>query len=262
MYRPTPLRFVLALLVTVLGMPVASTALAQDDPDDARVEQARAVFQAGRIAFESASYEDALRHFREAYRLSGRAELLYNIGVSADRLREDQQALEAFEQYLRETPADAPQRADAEARVRVLRRQVEARASGEADPSPRPDGSAGTSPTPPPPSGGDGGLAPVGFGVMGGGLAVLVAGAVMLGIGQAEAGTVESAQEGSRWTEVAGAWERADWMRVTGWVLAGIGLAAAAAGLSLALLPSGGGSREGVSLRIQPTGLQLVWRTL
>ena len=83
-------------------------------------QEARALFQAGTVAFSDARYDDALGHFRRAYELSGRPQLLYNIGLAADRLRRDAEALEAFEGYLSEVP-DSMQHQDVEARVRVLR---------------------------------------------------------------------------------------------------------------------------------------------
>ncbi len=120
----------LALLFAGLG---ATTALAQEDEGSAAMdEEARLVFQAGTVAFEDARYEEALERFRTAYELSGRTQLLYNIGVSADRLRRDEEALVAFEQFIAESPADADGVRDAEARVEVLRsRQTSAGGAGE-----------------------------------------------------------------------------------------------------------------------------------
>jgi tetratricopeptide (TPR) repeat protein len=89
--------------------------------EDAREARARRLFELGRHAFDDGLYEEALRSFRESYELSGRAELLWNIGLSADRLRRDDEAIEAFDRYLRERP-DAPNRRDAELRLEALRR--------------------------------------------------------------------------------------------------------------------------------------------
>jgi len=81
-------------------MAFATPVSAQPIADDAA---AREYFKAGRAAFDQADYESALTYFRHAYRTSGRGALLYNIGVAADRLQRDQEALEAFEQYLDRT---------------------------------------------------------------------------------------------------------------------------------------------------------------
>lgn len=86
-------------------------------------EEARAVFQRGREAYARGEYEPALAAFRQAYELSGRAELQFNIGQAADRLRHDREARDAFEAYLRALP-DAANRVEVEARLRVLREEI------------------------------------------------------------------------------------------------------------------------------------------
>lgn len=78
----------------------------------------------GRAAFDAGRYEDALRLFEAAYELSPRPEMLYNIGTTADRLRRNERALEAFEQYLEELP-DSDLRGPVESRARVLRAEIE-----------------------------------------------------------------------------------------------------------------------------------------
>lgn len=97
----------------LLSMFCAMPAVAQDTADDAA---AREYFERGREAFEQANYEGALVFFRHAYRLSGRPALQYNIGVAADRLQREQEALEAFQHYLEET--EVPTR-EAEVRGRI-----------------------------------------------------------------------------------------------------------------------------------------------
>ncbi|MCG8556210.1 MAG: tetratricopeptide repeat protein [Proteobacteria bacterium] len=118
-----PRLFLIVLLSSALCTPV----MAQSDPpaQSGLDLQARSLFQAGRIAFEAGRFEQALGYFRQAYELSPRPLLLYNIASSLDRLRRDAEALAAFEQYLREQP-DAPNRAGTEARIRVLRQSLQA----------------------------------------------------------------------------------------------------------------------------------------
>jgi tetratricopeptide (TPR) repeat protein len=89
--------------------------------------EARSLFEAGRIAYEAGRYQDSLQHFQRAYELSGRGALLYNIGSCLDRLRRDEEALAAFEQYLALGDA-APRRAEVEQRVAILRGNVAANA--------------------------------------------------------------------------------------------------------------------------------------
>lgn len=120
------------LLVVLL---VSSTAMAQDEPERdaperdvpeqaAEDQSARRVYLEGRDAFDAGRYEDALRLFEAAYELSPRPEMLYNIGTTADRLRRNERALEAFEQYLEELP-DSELRGPVESRARVLRAEIE-----------------------------------------------------------------------------------------------------------------------------------------
>src|SRR5688572_23198707 len=159
-------------LALAAALFVAAPAAAQEAELSPTETEARSLFEAGQAAFGDARYADALRYFRDAHRLSGRPALLYNIGVAADRLRQDQEALDAFERFLAEAPPGMRQRADAEARVAVLR---EAIARGAAAPPP-PAGDEG-----PPPSGG-GGDGTAGWIVLGVGAATAIAGAVILGV--------------------------------------------------------------------------------
>ena len=133
-----------ALVAALLALtPLAS---AQETPED---QEARQEFEAGREAFNAGRHESALAHFRRAYELSRRPQLLYNIGVAADRLRRDAEALEAFEQYLAQIP-DAENRGDVDARITVLRRQIAAAETGEPargdDPAPVPTDEGGGTP--------------------------------------------------------------------------------------------------------------------
>ncbi|TFH29762.1 MAG: hypothetical protein E4H00_06320, partial [Myxococcales bacterium] len=82
---------VVCCAVLLLSMAVAAPGGAQQTPDDAA---AREHFERGRVAVEQADYEAARIYFRHAYRLSHRGELQYNIGVAADRLQREEEALE------------------------------------------------------------------------------------------------------------------------------------------------------------------------
>ncbi|MBN8614809.1 MAG: tetratricopeptide repeat protein [Deltaproteobacteria bacterium] len=124
------------VLLTLLSITLApSRGWAQSSTD----EEARLLFEAGRAAFSSGRYEEALERFERAHQLSGRAELLYNVGVSADRLREDARALAAFRAYLEALP-EAPQHEEVQARITILEREVEAaRRAPEPEPLALPD---------------------------------------------------------------------------------------------------------------------------
>jgi len=111
----------LLVAVTVFTLaPAAAHAQAQSESLD---EAARLTFQEGREAFVNGDYERALGLFRQAYELSQRPGLLYNIAQTLDRLRRDAETLQALRDYLEAYP-DAPNRAEVEARINVLDQQV------------------------------------------------------------------------------------------------------------------------------------------
>jgi len=113
----------LRLAALLLGLVCTMAASAQQTPDDAA---AREYFERGRSAFEQADYESALVYFRHAYRLSHRRELQYNIGVAADRLQREEEALEAFELYLEENE-NAARGPEVQERIIALRQSIEER---------------------------------------------------------------------------------------------------------------------------------------
>jgi tetratricopeptide (TPR) repeat protein len=112
--------------LAVAGL-LAAPASAQDAPDD---EGGREYFERGRVAFENAEYESALVYFRHAYRLSQRGELQYNIGVAADRLQREEEALEAFRGYLADTE-EPTRREEVDERIEALERSIAERKATE-----------------------------------------------------------------------------------------------------------------------------------
>lgn len=125
----------------LIGLSLAARAHAQDaldeppeqtlaaEPSGPEIGQqeadakARDLFERGRQAYGEGQYRDAWDYFRQAYLLSKRPELLYNVGQSADRMRMDREALEAFELYLARLP-DAENRKEVENRVRALQERL------------------------------------------------------------------------------------------------------------------------------------------
>jgi tetratricopeptide (TPR) repeat protein len=140
-----PLLTLHAALVLAACSLVPPRALAQDGSPHADTE-ARALFDAGRAAFSAGRFEEALGHFRRSFELSGRAELHYNVGISADRLRRDAEALEAFRRYLAEVPG-AENQEEVEARIAILERELASEAvEPEPQPEPEPDGASEEAP--------------------------------------------------------------------------------------------------------------------
>ena len=125
-----------------VALALVSTAIAQSTPPAARLKTddvARGLFQAGKAAFDAGNFDEALQYFEQSYARSGRPQLQYNIGVTADRLRQDERALTAFRAYLGQV-ADAENRAEVESRIRALEK---ARTEREASiPAPTPEQTA------------------------------------------------------------------------------------------------------------------------
>ena len=111
-----------------------------------RTEEAKGLFNAGRAAFDAGRYPDALDYFQRAYAISGRAGLLYNIGLSYDRLREDERALAAYDQYLTLAP-EAQNRVEVETRAAAIRAALARRKPAEAA-APTPAETAAAAPPP------------------------------------------------------------------------------------------------------------------
>jgi hypothetical protein len=119
-----------------------------------RDKQARVEFEHGRKAFDEGDYRGAWGFFHNAFRLSGRAQLLYNIGQTADRLGRDTEALTAFRMYLERLP-NADNKRDVQNRIHALEERVKDAervppppGTVEAEPS-AVDATAVSSPSPP-----------------------------------------------------------------------------------------------------------------
>jgi hypothetical protein len=163
------MRSVSTAVLAVLCVLAPCVAVAQVD----REEEAHSLFEAGRLAYSAGHFADARDDFERAYDLSGRPELLYNIGQCADRLRDDAAAIDAFERYLGavQEPANGEE---------VLRRLVALRAARAVDvPIEHPSDSALALPRQPVDGGGDETALWVGVGV-GAGVAVVLA--IVIGV--------------------------------------------------------------------------------
>ncbi|MCA9612172.1 MAG: tetratricopeptide repeat protein [Myxococcales bacterium] len=132
----------LALGFSLVIASSATFARAQAATEDERQEEARALFRAAQVAYDAGRFEAALERFTEAYTLSNRPQLLYNIGLAAERLGRRPEALAAYRAYLQLHPA-ATNRDEVSGRVRSLEIALEAdrsaarahEASGSTEPS-------------------------------------------------------------------------------------------------------------------------------
>lgn len=246
-------------------------AQAQDEtPSDT---QARALFAEARTAYSEQRFEEAAHTFRRAYLLSPRYGLLYNIGQAELRAGHDALALEAFEAFLRQAPPDDTNRSEVDERARILRSmQTPATATLPTDSTTPPDTSHATvTATQPEPRGAQMTTPPLGVShprsddgpgvapwlLVGGGAAVAVAGAVLMGLGLSSAADVRNAPDGSRWAELQGDADAASMKWGLGVALAAVGLATAAVGLVWALTGSSSRREASARLRVGVGGLDL-----
>jgi tetratricopeptide (TPR) repeat protein len=93
------------LLSLILLFP--SLALAQPAPSEGDIELAKAHFRTGEIYYEQGRYPDAAHEFEEAYRLSHRPALLYNMGKSYDGAGDAARALGAYRRFLAQVTGSA-----------------------------------------------------------------------------------------------------------------------------------------------------------
>ena len=269
------------VVCALLGSAVLgwSRAAAAQEGGELTDEEARSLYQAGAIAFDQGRFENALEHFQRAYALSKRPQLLFNIGVVQDRLRHDEQALQAFEQYMQQVP-DGAEAAHVRARIAVLRKTLAERAAaGQAPPG---DGApASTTPQQLEPDAAQAAPAPqqatpapsaeivksrtaripakrstlVPWLLVGAGAAVAVTGGVLLAVGQARRGKIEDAAVGTAWDDVA-QYDDADTFTGVGAALLGVGVAGAVVGVVL-LSVGGEDEHPSASLRLGPTGVSV-----
>jgi len=184
------LRWWLAVVPLIVPIPVAAQAPGgNEDPamqqmmtaadQNVNDEQARAHFEAGRSLYAAGRFQLAAQEFEEAFRLSDRAELLYNAYVAYRDANDQRKSAEMLESFLARMPG-APDRITLEARLRALQEAIareDAIAAERAAAPPRSpaEPQQGVAPPPDPVDGEGGSVLP--FIVLGLGGAVLIAGA-------------------------------------------------------------------------------------
>jgi len=80
---------------------------------------AREHFRIGKTLYEAGRFEQAGEEFHEAYRLSGRSQLLYNVYVAYRDANDFPKAIEALRQYLEEVE-EAPDQITLRARLKAM----------------------------------------------------------------------------------------------------------------------------------------------
>lgn len=243
---------VIASMATTVGVYAQSNA-----PKDARLAQAKKAFVAGTQAYGAGDFETALARFQRAYELTGSPDLLYNIATVSDRMRRDEEALEAYQGYIQARPRSAD-RDHVESRISVLQEALEAERRAELDAQIEARKAAveaaarvkaerplthyvGPGPGP--------------WITIGAGGATLVAGAVLFGLGQRDEAKVESAPPGSSYASVQDLAERAPRRTKAGIALLSIGGAGVVGGLIWQLT---GGHQEAMpEFAVGPNGISV-----
>src|SRR4051812_18041496 len=109
-------------LLALLLVFVAHAAPADDDREG-KINLARRHFQSGGAWFEEGRYDEAAREFEASYRLTGHADLLYNIAQCFVRKGDAARAVQFFDDYLAKK-RDATDRAGIGRIVAELRRHI------------------------------------------------------------------------------------------------------------------------------------------
>ncbi|HJL14345.1 MAG TPA: tetratricopeptide repeat protein [Sandaracinaceae bacterium LLY-WYZ-13_1] len=248
-----------ALALVLAGASLATTAHAQTEDD----ERARLHFESGRSYFAEGAYDRALQEFEQAYELSPRTPMLFNLGTTYERLGRLEEARDAFQRYLDESGPDAQNRELLERRVANLERRIDARARGEELAEDQPEGSAtapasaGPSSAPPPGDDGGDGL------VLGGAIALGVAGAgfvltgILGGLALAEESSVQDGcfAMGSCTPDDVSSMDTLAVAADVAWISASVVAAAGVVLVVLGALSDGGGDDARAALRFTGTGL-------
>lgn len=118
-------RLASTVLAAAIAFAVAEpNAGAQQKTEKAAADvRARELFLKGDAAYAEGRYEEALAAFQEAYDLSGRPQLLFNISNSLERLGRYQEAVDALDKYL--ASGKAKDRDVVQKRLANLRKRVE-----------------------------------------------------------------------------------------------------------------------------------------
>ena len=255
------MRFLLIVAVWFACLASSVSVEAQSSQTrDQRISEAKKAFARGTRAYENGDFESALASFRRAYKLTGSPDLLYNIATVSDRMRRDEQALAAYEGYLKARPKSTD-REHVQSRIDVLRTAIEARkrAELEAEIEAREAAIAAAAavkaerPLTRYVGPGPGPWITIGIGG-----AAVVTGAVLVGLGQRDQKAVESAPAGSSYSNVEEMADRGPRRTKAGVALLAVGGAGVIGGVIWQL--TGGHEETMPEVRIGPGGISVKGR--
>lgn len=118
-------------LATVILL--ASDVVQMDPAPDHREAEARTLYERGKVAYAEGRYEDAIRLFEEAFDLSHKPLLLYNLSLAYERVGDYRRALERLRGYSAAAPPQ--EREIVRKRIENLRRRIQAQERPEQAPS-------------------------------------------------------------------------------------------------------------------------------
>ncbi len=250
------MRVVLVLVVSVWCLGSAAGVRAQSSQSrDARIAEAKKAFAVGTRSYSHGDFQSALASFRRAYELTGSPDLLYNIATVSDRMRRDEDALEAYEGYLEARPKSVDQEHVA-SRIDVLRAAIEARRRAALDAEIEARSAAieaaarvkAERPLTQHVGPGPGPWITISIGG-----AALVSGAVLAGLGQRDQKSVQNAAPGSTYSMVEEMASRGPRRTTAGVALMGLGAAGVIGGIIWQL--TGGHEESMPEVSIGPTGI-------
>ena len=111
------MRFLL-ILAMLTSLSAAGVHAQKATHTEAELKEAKAAFDAGTKAYAEGDFPIALERFNRAYALTDSPDLLFNIATVSDRMRRDDEALEAYVGYLEARP-NTPDREHVEGRIKV-----------------------------------------------------------------------------------------------------------------------------------------------
>ena len=114
----------MCLATAVLCGSVQVHAQTQDDAGSEQDRVARMHFETGTALFESGDYEQAIESYRQAYALSPRPRLLFNIALGYERLGQLENAIQNLRAYLAASPRVA-NRGRLELRIRRMEQRLQ-----------------------------------------------------------------------------------------------------------------------------------------
>lgn len=105
--RIRSLIFIAALGAAAVPALPAKQALGQTAPDKASLERAKKHFADGQTKYQAGDKQGAVADFKEAYKASKNAILLYNIAFVYDELHDKELAIHYYQKFLKDAPNNA-----------------------------------------------------------------------------------------------------------------------------------------------------------